>query len=222
MTLEPLKITCTSTRCEDGLHCYRQKRAAAGQMSGPCRDCGADLVPWERVHARALGDVAHTFAALKTELIRHEFWHRELDEQAVRHAQRKGRIKLRAAAEHRIRKYLAPADLYRDGTQTALSGNVIYYAQHATATCCRKCAEEWHAIPQGRAMTEDEIAYCMALVWAYIEERLPDLAREGIAVPRQPAQPSVREASPEYEASTLGRVQAAMRVKQGRRRNAEH
>lgn len=222
MTFEPLKIKCTSTRCEDGLHCYRQKKSVPGQMRGPCRECGAELVNWDRVHARDLSDVDHTFAALKTELIRHELWHRELDEVAVNHARRKGRIKLRDAVVKRLQTALAPAQPFRDGAQTPMEGNVIYYAQHATGTCCRKCAEEWHNIPQGREMTAEEIAYCAELVWRYIEEHMPDLTEEGEHIPPRRTSRMVNEVTPPKD-DPVARARAAMRAKQQRRASdADH
>ena len=88
----PLNIKCTSADCENELHCFKQLKKMTEEQRGKCRYCGADLVDWDRLHMRDFGDVAHTFAALKNEMIRHYFFHRELDDRAVRHAQRKGRI----------------------------------------------------------------------------------------------------------------------------------
>jgi hypothetical protein len=58
------------------------------------------------------------------------------------------------------------------------------YAQHATASCCRKCIEEWHGIHQGRELTEDEITYLATLAILYVDERLPFLTQAGEKVPR--------------------------------------
>lgn len=223
MTQEPLRIKCTSTRCEDGLHCYQQKKSVSSQASGPCRECGADLVSWDRVHARNLDDATHTFGALKTELIRHEQWHRKLDEDAVNHARRKGRVKLREAVTRRLQSAIGRANHPLEGRQTPFEGNVIYYTQHATATCCRKCAEEWHNIPQGRVMTEDELTYCTELVWRYIEERMPNLAQEGEYIPRRRALKKVNETAPPPEDNPLARIRAAMKEKEQRKHeDAEH
>ena len=145
--LEPLKITCTSTDCENDLHCFKQLRKMTPDEKGKCRECGADLVDWDRVHERDIGDAQNTFKALQYELIRHHFFDKEIDDTAVRHARKKGRIKLDKAARHRLQKYLAPANPSWDGRQTPFEGNSIYYAQHATATCCRTCLEYWHKIP---------------------------------------------------------------------------
>lgn len=181
----PLEIKCTSTDCENDLHCFKQLKKMTPDQRGKCRDCGADLVDWKRLHRRDRGDAANTFDALQHEMIRHYFFHRPVDDAAMRHAQRKGRDQLKDSARDRLRKYLAVAEPPRDGRQTPLEGNVIYYAQHATATCCRTCLEYWHNIPKGRPLTEAEFDYCVGLVDLFLDEKLPDLADEPIAVPRR-------------------------------------
>lgn len=193
--LKPLGMTCTSTDCPSGLHYFRAK--ADGRRSGlapsktlkvpipargPCRSCSADLIDWERVTKQDVSDAAHTFEELRKERIRHYFWHAEFDERAVRHARRKGKRGMRSAAATRILRS-AGTDNGFDGRQTPMSGNTLYYAQHATATCCRKCVEEWHAIPRGRPLDEDERAYLTELVLRYIDERLPFLTDDGEKLP---------------------------------------
>jgi hypothetical protein len=179
----PLKITCTSGDCKNNLHCFKIHRKMAAIDHGKCRHCGANLIDWTRVHQRNIRDAQHTFAALKLELIRHSFFHKEIDEGAIAHARRKGRPNLYLATRKRLAKYLAPARPPRDGIQTPLEGNAIYYAQHATACCCRKCLEYWHAIPQGRELTTQEFEYCVSLVELYLKERLPNLRDEPEKVP---------------------------------------
>lgn len=202
--LEPLDIKCTSTACEDGLHCFKQKqkrkktmlkeeKAAYGakpgdektRLGGPCRECGADLIDWERLDKHELGDVTYTFAALRNELVRHYYWHLEIDQHAKNHALRKGSVEMHAFVENRIRRSVGLEQPYRDGTQTPIhqSGNIVHYAQHATASCCRACIEEWHGIPRGRALTEPEIGYLTELAMLYIKERLPELAPQGKKIP---------------------------------------
>ena len=181
----PLEIKCTSVDCDNALHCFKQLKKMTPDQRGKCRACGADLVDWKRLHRRDSSDAAHTFSALQHELIRHHFFHREVDEKALNHAKRKGRRALKEAARDRLRKHLAPAEPPRDGYQTPLEGNVIYYAQHATATCCRTCLEYWHDIPKGQKLTEREFAYCAELVDLFLDEKLPDLADEPVHVPRR-------------------------------------
>ena len=83
----------------------------------------------------------------------------------------------------RIRQAIGAASPYRDGYQTPYTRNAIYYAQHATASCCRKCVEYWHGIPEGHPLTDEEIDYLAALAWMYIEDRLPQLTEDGEKVP---------------------------------------
>jgi hypothetical protein len=182
--LAPLKITCTQTNCAEDQHCYlATQKMVRAKLGGSCRECGVRLVDWTRVHARDLDDAAYTFRMLKTEFIRHHFWHTPIDQRALNPARRKGVRGMRAAAEHRIRSSVAAAEPFRDGQQSPVNGTARFYAKHATATCCRRCIEEWHAIPPHRALTEDEIQYLTQLVTLYIGERLPDLTEEGEHVP---------------------------------------
>jgi len=181
--LAPLKVTCTSSNCEADLHCFKATRKLVQQNKvGACRSCGIELIDWDRVHERRLDDVAFTFEELRHELIRHYFWHLELDETALNHARRKGRKALHGAAQRRIEKSVGKAGMAFDGRQTPRSGNTIYYAQHATASCCRKCIEYWHNIPKDRDLTDEEVKYLTSLVVRYLDERLPDLAEEPVRV----------------------------------------
>lgn len=184
--LEPLKVTCTSSDCDNNLHCFRATRQmkAANQV-GACRECGAKLVDWPRVYEKELTDASYTFAALKFEMIRHHFWHVEIDQKAVNYARRKGVSGLYDAVRSRLRKSVGKANDPFDGRQTPMagSGNPIHYAQHATASCCRKCIEYWHGIPRNRKLTDEEIEYLTELAMSYLEDRLPDLTSDGEHVP---------------------------------------
>lgn len=182
--LEPLNITCTSADCEAGLHCFKQTRKMkTADAGGRCRYCGEELVDWDRTHHRDLTDVHYTFKALKTEMYRHHYWHLEIDQRALNHARRKGRKGMREAAERRVTTSVGGPNPFRDGMQTPKNGNALYYAQHATAICCRKCIEEWHGIPQGVKLTLKQIAYFTELLMLYISERLPFLTEDGEQVP---------------------------------------
>jgi hypothetical protein len=100
----------------------------------------------------------------------------------VRHARRKGKAGIRTAIESRLRSCLRPNNPW-DGRQTPRDGNSIYYAQHATATCCRRCLEQWHAIPLDRDLSDKEITYLTELYAMFINERLPNLTEEGETIP---------------------------------------
>lgn len=181
--LTELKVTCTSTDCGNDLHCFLQKKAEAGPH-GPCRECGADLVDWPRLHARDMNDVRHTFDALQRERIRHHCFHHEFTKRAFNYAKRAGYKKLDERAHHQVRKSIGPAEPFRDGYQTKLhSDNPIDDARHATATCCRRCFEYWYGVPKGRDLTDPEIDFAAKLVMAFLRLRLPDLTDEPQFVP---------------------------------------
>lgn len=184
LLLQPLDISCTSTDCENGLHCFRQKRRLNGHtVAGKCRTCGAELVDWTRVHQRGIGDAKHTFEQLRREHFRHHYWHCAIDQRAINHARRMGRRRLFANIRKRLQSAIGSAHHPRQGRQTPLEGNLIYYAQHATASCCRPCAEYWHGIPNDRALNEEELDYLCYLAELYIIERVADLAESGRPVP---------------------------------------
>lgn len=163
---------------------------AQDTAAGSCQACGAILVDWNRVRRCDLHDVAHTFDQLKTELIRHHEFHAEIHQHAVNYARRKGRFRLRTTIIEHIRSALGPATPFHDGWQTRYPDaekpqgkDIIYAGQHATASCCRKCAETWHGMSQGRDLTDAEILYLSELVLRFVDARLPDLADEPTHVP---------------------------------------
>lgn len=181
------KVTCSSYDCERDLHSFRRRRPGKqSYRSENCVACGAELVDWDRLDQHDLKDVENTFESLEREMIRHHFWHKIIDKKALKHAEGKGIVGLREAAEHRIRKYVGPpsSKLYRDGMQTPMNGNVIFYAQHATATCCRKCLEAWHGVYREKYLLDEEITYMTELVMKYIQKRLPSLPFVGPKVKR--------------------------------------
>lgn len=181
--LIPLKVTCTSSDCESDRHCFKATRQLVKEnRAGVCRSCGVDLIDWRRIHRRDAGDVQFTFEQLRHELIRHHFWHLPFDERATQHARRKGRLKLYASITQRLRSSVGKAGSSFDGRQTPMSGSTLFYAQHATASCCRTCMGYWHDIPKDRDLTGAEIDYLEALIIRYLDDRLPDLEDEPVRI----------------------------------------
>lgn len=178
-SMKPLKISCTMTNCAADLHYFKQTKKMRTAGAHPvCSECGADLVNWHEVWARDESKTNETFKNLKFECIRHYYWHREIDEKAVRYALKRGKLALIDSVEKRIRSSVGKAAGNYDGWQTKWEGQPIHYGQHATATCCRKCIEKWHGIPKNEDLTEDQIKYLSKLVILYILDRfsgLPDL-----------------------------------------------
>lgn len=185
---KPLKITrCNQTDCETGLHCFLKHQKRRKTPAGTCWACGIALVDWSRVHKRDINDVRHTVRAFKSERIRHEFWCTlELSERAKNYAKRLGRNRLPEAALNIVRSKVGkPADNF-DGRRTPWEdkAHILQYAQHATATCCRKCMEVWHNIPVTQHLSDEDIAYFAALLLIYVDARMPELSKEPQHVPR--------------------------------------
>lgn len=179
--LEPLKVHCTDSRCESNLHCFSPNRRTKNWQKtyqGQCQSCGENLVDWDRVKRRDISDVAGTFSELSHEYIRHVFFHAPFDEKSKQEALALGLTRLKSNVRPLLEKKIAPAKIFRDGTQTTKGDSAIHYAQHATATCCRKCLEYWHGIERNRDLTKEELDYCEALVLAYLDRRAPELMSE--------------------------------------------
>lgn len=178
--IKPLgKITCSSYACERDLHCFIRRRPRnSSYRNGRCIACNVDLIDWQRLDKHDLSDSAYTVGCLERELVRHLYWHKTLDVKAVTQARKKGIQQLRKDARKRLAKSVGPprTQIFRDGTQTPTSGNILFYAQHATATCCRRCIEAWHAIDRNSPLTEEQLSYMVNLIMLFIRKRLPELA----------------------------------------------
>jgi hypothetical protein len=175
---EPLRITCTSSDCEHDLHCFRPTAKMAEEERGNCRTCGADLVDWERVHRRDLSDLDHTFSALEKEMFRNHMLHLPIPQRLVDLGLKQGPDVLRARTARAVRAALKKPHSQNawDGRQTPRDGSdgarVQHHAQHATATCCRLCLDYWHGIPAEADLTDEQMDFCVAIAWRFIDDRL--------------------------------------------------
>jgi hypothetical protein len=73
-----------------------------------------------------------------------------------------------------IESRLAPAEPANDGRQTPMRNHPAFIAQHATATCCRGCLEKWHSIPKGRALSDREVQYVVAVIERWLVRQRVD------------------------------------------------
>ena len=163
-----------SEACPDG-HVFRPPRA---EPPGACLACGLELVDWDRLHRRDPLDWAYTLACLRRERLRRPQWEGEIDEQALTRYH-KTAARLRESAERRLRQSVGKvygsgpdARPYRDGYQTPTHGDIVFYAQHALACCCRRCIRYWHGIPYGRALSDDEVSYFADLILHFVANRM--------------------------------------------------
>jgi len=77
---------------------------------------------------------------------------------------------IRAHAEKIVRERLGQI-VDHDGKQTPYKGHPVFIAQHATATCCRKCLFKWHRIPRYRDLNEEEVQLCLRLILRWISSQ---------------------------------------------------
>ncbi|HMG14667.1 MAG TPA: DUF4186 family protein [Saprospiraceae bacterium] len=179
--LSPLNITCGSTKCDDGLHCFKTSKRAAKKFGshGVCKECGISLIDWKRVHKNNIKDARFTFESMKNELIRHVYWHTSIDKNVIEAALKFTKGEMRLHAKKILNSKIGGPPNAWDGRQTPMTGNeIVNYAQHATATCCRKCLEYWHNIKQEEELTEDQLEFCTDLAMLYIEERILNISSE--------------------------------------------
>jgi hypothetical protein len=168
--------------CSEGLHTFFRSTVLNQSGNPQCRWCGVDCVDWPLLHRRDASTLDSVIRELRKEYWRNRWFRSLIDLRAKNHALRKGRRLLREHAENRIRNSVGPTQPYRDGFQTPYTGNVVYYAQHAVAACCRNCIEVWHGIPKGKALTDQDVVYFVELFMKYLDIVMPELAAEGIRV----------------------------------------
>ncbi len=185
--LVPLVIACRMSSCRNGRHCLdyiRKPRAGDGPtIPGTCRDCGVRVADLPEPGGQRYGDLqvmVDTCAVQQNELIRAHYWHVPIDLWAYNRARRLGRRELYRRVEERVASALTRNDAWA-GRQTPYNGDVIAYAQHAVAGCCRQCAAYWHGLPKDSAPSPEQIQHVAGLVRAYLDCRLPELADEPAA-----------------------------------------
>lgn len=178
-TRAKLDITCGDVQCELDQHSFRSKKPRNGTRPPPscCSVCGASPIDWNTVRARDPSNVEIVIRSFRKERIRAYFWDHVLSDGSKEKPLSMGRVEMKKRVQDRLKYSIGPAHLFRDGVQTPLlkDGDPIHYAQHATATCCRKCVFCWHGIPEGRDLKSDELRYLENIVWRYLDEKIPEL-----------------------------------------------
>ena len=94
----------------------------------------------------------------------------KLGKKYIDHIDKVGLVKIRSHAKDFIEKRLAVKPL-NDGHQTPYKGHPVFIAQHATATCCRKCLNKWYKIAENKTLTEDEITSILNIIMKWIEKQ---------------------------------------------------
>ncbi len=98
----------------------------------------------------------------------------KLKEKDKLYVKEKGLDKIREHTKDFIQKRIAPANLKNDGKQTPMKGHPAFIAQHATASCCRKCIEKWHKFKPDKELTQNEQEYLTGLIMRWIELQIKE------------------------------------------------
>ncbi len=188
----PIVVTCKQTSCASKVpptehrHSFQELTGALPGVGGTCRACGADVVDWELCHANDPLSVEQLVAEIRKELIRDVYWGEALPERIVMLALRRDAQALRESQRRMLARELIPAEPQnpwlrkRTYFATHHDARIVHCAQHATATCCRRCLELWHGIPRERRLTDQEFSYLESLTWSYTVERLAEPIFAGV------------------------------------------
>ncbi|WFR67735.1 DUF4186 domain-containing protein [Curtobacterium flaccumfaciens] len=76
---------------------------------------------------------------------------------------------IRSHARELIDARLSPTRPDNDGRQTPWGGHPVFRAQHATATCCRKCLQLNHGITAGHELSPHERDYVVDVICRWID-----------------------------------------------------
>jgi len=103
-----------------------------------------------------------------------------LKEKEVEYIRKKGIFEIEKHAQEFIEKRLKAPWLtgFKDGKQTPYKGHPVFIAQHATATCCRKCMEKWHKIPQNKILNYNDISFVKKLIMKWIKKELSNYEKK--------------------------------------------
>ena len=88
----------------------------------------------------------------------------------IAYLKNKGQQTIEKHAFDFVSKRLRPALPKNDGRQTPMKNHPVFIAQHATATCCRKCLEKWHKIPKGQPLTDQQIKYTVSVIMHWLSQ----------------------------------------------------
>lgn len=96
----------------------------------------------------------------------------KLKESDILYIKKKGMDTIKKHTQDIIRKRLVPEIIPNDGKQTPYKGHPVFIAQHATATCCRKCLTKWHHIPTNHELTLQEQNYIVDIIMSWIKKEI--------------------------------------------------
>lgn len=113
-------------------------------------------------------DIDEIFAALRRSAFRRRF---RLGIREGNYLRAKGLPLVLAHAKVFIDKRLSQALPLNDGKQTPFRGHPVFIAQHATATCCRRCLSKWHGIAPDKELLPEEKDHIVAVIERWLKQQ---------------------------------------------------
>ena len=92
----------------------------------------------------------------------------KLGKKEYQYLQSKGFSAIEQHARDFVKERIVPALPKNDGKQTPMRNHPVFIAQHATATCCRKCLMKWHGIKMGQELTEQQSDYVVSVIMYWL------------------------------------------------------
>ena len=96
----------------------------------------------------------------------------KLNEKDKLYIKKIGLEKIESHAYDFINQRLKPEIIPNDGKQTPTKNHPVFKAQHATATCCRKCLFKWHKIAMNKELTNEEVEYIVNIIMLWIKKNM--------------------------------------------------
>ena len=96
----------------------------------------------------------------------------KLKQKDIDYINKKGLDTIKRHAQDFISKRVAPSFVANDGKQTPMKGHPVFIAQHATATCCRKCINKWHKFEMNVQLTDTQQEYIVSLIMQWIKKQI--------------------------------------------------
>lgn len=112
-------------------------------------------------------DLEQLFSKLAKSMFRSRF---KPGKREREYLQDKGFSVIEKHARDFVKERLAPTLPKNDGKQTPMKNHPVFIAQHATATCCRKCLEKWHGIEMGKELTQQQIDYIVSVIMYWLRK----------------------------------------------------
>jgi hypothetical protein len=170
------KLACRMSDCSKNMHTFKQTRASKSQNieKGCCTQCKSKLVDWDRIYRNDIKDFYYTKSALQFEMIRNVFWNiKDPSPEMIDKVRKLDPDELKKRVLSRLNTTLQKikSENIWDGRQTSFDDDLIFWAQHATGTCCRGCLEYWHGIDANSPITTDTYEYLQQLIIEYLKEK---------------------------------------------------